>query len=507
MNTATAYIAAGTDAAQRRNAPSRPARRLRRLAATTTALTFMLQNLAWAVCSDGSTFPAGGYMPATATVWSLHTFTGTLGSAWVPDISVNEHNNKQEPVTSGGHNWAFDQGSTTCKETDIGGASGPPTTWAIPPVNATDCLLLPIFKQAGNQLIAANFGDIPQKGSTLTPTCDPTLLAVPNPLGGFISNPNNTYLNQLGCALGLMNTGRIQATDAQHATTYLFTAGVKSGLFVATLSNVAVSIPGQEAGKTAGSGLNYYAQLFNIASGERLDSAIITPDGKYLLGASSRTNDAVYACRNPLGDPGDLTKPINMAAFAASTDTSLKNTAGVQCMQIGQGGDSRVKALAVGADGQPYMGGLNFISNFTNFPTCIGTGVTPVAPITDPIVQAFVSNSQNHCVATRNTFLNADPTGAAAKAETQALVSHQSTTPGVGYLYRALKGGAVYQAKVTAAGVTAPVRQFASGMTSPSGLGFDEEGTHSTMLFDDQSQLGLAGREAIYKVPVCEDMP
>jgi hypothetical protein len=484
MNTATPYIAAGTVAAQRRNAPSRSPRRLRRIAATTTAFTFILQNLAWAVCSDGTTFPAGGYVPATATVWSLHTFTGTLGSAWVPDISVNEHNNKQEPVTSGGHNWAFDQGSTTCKETDVGG-SGPPTTWSIPPVNSTDCLELPIFKNVGNQLIAANFGDIPQKGSTLTPTCDPTLLAVPNPLGGFISNPNNTYLNQLGCALLLVNTGKIVATTAQTATTYLFTAGVKSGLFVFPLTNVAVSIPGQEAGKTAGSGLNYYAQLFNIASGERLDSAIITPDGKYLLGASSRTNDTVFACKNPLGDPGDLTQPINMAAFALSTDTSLKNTTGVQCGQIGHGGDSRVKALAVGADGQPYMGGLNFISNFTNFPACIDQ---PLA--TNP----------NHCVATRNPFLNADPTGAAAKAETQALVSHGQ------YLYRALKGGAVYQAKVTPAGVTAAVRQFASGMTSPTGIGFDEEGSHSTMLFDDQSQLGLAGREAIYKVPVCEDM-
>ncbi len=485
MNRETKCIAADTVAAQRRNAPSRSARRIRRVAATTTALTLMLQNLAWAVCSDGTTFPAGGFVPATAKVWSLHTFTGTLGSVWIPDISVNEHNNQKEPVTSGGHNWAFDQGSTTCKETDIGGASGPPTTWSIPPVNATDCITLPVFKQAGTQLIVQNFGDLPQKGTTLTPTCDPTLLAVANATGVVTSNPNNTYLNQLGCLLGLLNTGSIKATTAQTATTYLFTAGVKSGLFAATLTNVPASIPGQEAGKTAGSGLTYYASLFNQATGERLDSAVITPDGKYLLGASSRTNDTVFACKNPLGDPGDLSQPINLAAFAISTDTSLKNTTGVQCGQIGHGGDSRVKAMAVGADGQPYMGGLNFMSNFTNFPACIDQ---PLA--TNP----------NHCVATRNPFLNADPTGVAAKAETQALVSHGQ------YLYRALKGGAVYQAKVTATGVTAPVRQYAGGMTSPTGIGFDEEGSHSVMLFDDQSQLNLAGREAVYQVPVCEDV-
>ncbi len=482
MTQETTHIVADTVAAQCRNAPSRPARRLRRIAAATTALTFALQNLAWAVCSDGTTFPAGGFAPATATVWSLHTFTGTLGSAWVPDISVNEHNNTNEPVTSGGHNWAFDQGSTTCKATDIGGAGGPPTTWSIPPNNPTDCIILPVFKLANNQLIAQNFGDIPQRGGTLTPTCDPTKLST-----ATLPNPNNTYLNQLGCALVLLNTGTIQATTARTATTYLFTSGVKSGLFAYPLTNVAASIPGQEAGKVSGSGLIYYAQLFNIASGQRFDSAAITPDGQYVLGGSSRTNDLVFACRNPLGDPGDLTKPINLANFAASTDTSIQNKTGVQCGLIGQGGDGRIKGgIAIGADGQPYFGGINLMSNFTNFPACIDQ---PLA--TNP----------NHCKATQNPFLNADPTGAAVKAETQALVSHGQ------YLYRGLKGGAVYQAKVTAAGVTEPVRQFASGMTSPTGIGFDEEGSHSTMLFDDQSQLNLAGREAIYKVPVCEDMP
>src|SRR5215467_1334355 len=132
MNTATPYIAAGTVTAQRRNVPSRSPRRLRRLAATTTALTFMLQNFAWAVCSNGTNFPAGGFTPAVATNWSPNMFTGTLGSVWVPDISRIEHNNPQEPLTLGGHNWAFDQGSTTCKETDVGGASGPPTAWSIP---------------------------------------------------------------------------------------------------------------------------------------------------------------------------------------------------------------------------------------------------------------------------------------------------------------------------------------------------------------------------------------
>src|SRR5215471_905041 len=140
-----------------RNSP----RRIRQIAATTTALTFMLQNFAWATCNNGTTFPAGGFTSATATNWSPHTFTGTLGSAWVPDISVNEHNNRNAPLTLGGHNWVFDQGSTTCKETDVGGASGPPTAWAILPVNATHCFALPIViitcTSIGPVLVVQNF--------------------------------------------------------------------------------------------------------------------------------------------------------------------------------------------------------------------------------------------------------------------------------------------------------------------------------------------------------------
>jgi hypothetical protein len=513
MSSESLGSSASAVAAVRRNSLSRAARRVRQIAATTTALTFMLQNLAWAACSDGSTFPDGGFTPATATNWSPLTFTGTLGSVWVPDISVNEHNNPGEPLTLGGHNWAFDQGSTTCKATDVGGASGPITAWSIPPNNATDCLILPIFRiigtSIGPQLVLQNFGDIPQRGSALTPTCDPTLLST-----ATAPNPANTYLNQLGCALVRLNTGQIQATTPQTATTYLFTAGIKGGMFAYSLDNVPVSIPGQEAGKTT-DGLFFYAGL---NPSHRFDSAVITPDGKYLLGGSSRTNDAVFACRNPLGDPGDLTQPIDtpdfLQAFAVSTDTSFGNKTGVQCMQIGQGGDGRVKGLAVGADGQPYIGGINIMSNFTDFPACIAAnfGVPAGTTIDSAIALAFKANSQNHCGnATPNTFLNADPTGAAVKAETQALVSHGE------YLYRAIKGGAVYQAHVTATGVTTPVRQFAGKLTSPTGIGFDE-GTlpgpltsptpfPSIVLYDDQSQLGLAAREALYKLPICEDMP
>jgi hypothetical protein len=469
---------------------------IRRVAATTTALTFILQNLAWAVCSDGTNFPPPGFTPATATNWSPNSFTNTLGSVWVPDISVNEHNNGLEPLTLGGHNWVFDQGSATCKETDVGGAGGPTVSWAIPPVNFTDCMDLPIFKNVGGQFIVQNFGDIPQRGSALTPTCDPTLLSTTAP------NPNNTYLNQLGCSLVQLATGTVKATTPETATTYLFTSGVKAGLLAYQLNNFPLSTPGQEAGKINEGELIFYAQA---NPGQKFDSAVITPDGKYLLGGSSRSNDAVFACRNPLGDPGDPSQPLpDIATFAVTTDTSQNNKTGVQCMQIGQGGDGRVKGLAVGADGQPYVGGINIVSNFTSFPACIATGFGVRAGTTTDaaIAAAFAAHSGNHCgIAKPNTILNTAPDGVTAiKVETQALVSHGQ------YLYRGVKGGAILQAEVTATGVTGPQRDFATGLTNPTGIGFDE-GFQSIMLYDDPSGLGLAAREVIYKLPICEDMP
>jgi len=485
MTSESTNISSSNVATVRRNAPPHVARRIRRIAATTTALTFMLQNLAWAVCSDGTTFPTSGFTPATAVNWTPFTFTGTLGSVWVPDISVNEHNNPGEPLTGGGHDWVFDQGTATCKETDVGGASGPPTAWAIPVINFTDCMILPIFRGS----VIQNFGDFPQHGTALTPTCDPTKLSTNGP------NPANTYFNQLGCALVQQATGQVQATTPETAATYLFTAGIKSGLFSIALTSVNTLAPG-EAGKVNGMSFTYYAQ---IPAGLRLDSAVITPDGQFLLGGSSRTNDEIYACRNPLGDPGDPAQPLpSLAKFGPTTDanSTSANTPGVQCMQIGQGGDSRVKGLAVGADGQPYIGGLNIVSNFTNFPACI-TANTPFT-----IAQAFAAHSSNHCgTAKPNAVLNTSPDGTTAiKNETFALVSHGQ------YLYRTLKGGIVYQAKVDAtAGVTAQ-RFFATGLATPTGIGFSE-GMASTMIYDDLSALSLANQIAVRKLPICEDMP
>src|SRR5262249_46325389 len=72
--------------------------RVRRAVALTVALTIpLLQSTAWAFCSDGSQFPANGYVigqppVVNAANWSPHVFTGTAGPVFVPDLSTHENN-------------------------------------------------------------------------------------------------------------------------------------------------------------------------------------------------------------------------------------------------------------------------------------------------------------------------------------------------------------------------------------------------------------------------------
>jgi hypothetical protein len=215
-------------------------RRARRAIAAASALTLLCQNFAWAVCADGTAFPPGGFVnnQAPVTSWSPGVFTGTAGSIFVPDNSTFENNDPTQPVTGGGHNWAFDQGTTTCKETDIGPAGGTPTSWAIPASNTITCLLLPqISGTTGNPPvpIIKAIADVPFQGEAVTPTCNPALLA---------PNPANTYFNQLGCSIS-----HGVATTPQTATTFLFVTGIKGGLFSVQLTNVPNPVVGGTAGK------------------------------------------------------------------------------------------------------------------------------------------------------------------------------------------------------------------------------------------------------------------
>src|SRR5262249_13567553 len=204
-------------------------RRIRQVAAMAAATTFLTQNFAWAVCSDGLSFPPGiqGYvnttLPPSLANMSPNIFTGTAGSVWVPDNSTFEGNDPTTGTSTialngsgitglpvapvGGHDWVMDQGSTTCKETYTGNPGAAPPGWTIPPNTTTDCFVLPVVKILNGQVVFQNFGVIPLQNQTIVFTCDPTAL----PVTPLTPNPANTRLNQIGCALVRLQTGTFQA--------------------------------------------------------------------------------------------------------------------------------------------------------------------------------------------------------------------------------------------------------------------------------------------------------
>ena len=236
--TVNTYVLAG-----RRSSSRTHGRWRRTLLASTAALSLGMQNAAWAVCADGSTFPAAGYLVGGANVanWSPGTFTGTLGSVFVPDSSA-----------ATGHNWAFDQGATLCKMGNAGSATAP-TGWIMPPpTTSTDCIGLPIIK--GGKIAAE--GDVPGQGDAITPTCNPAILA----------SPANTYFNQLGCSIS-----HGVATTPATATSFLFVAGSQGGLFSVPLKNATVG----KVAPAAGIDLTHYYSA--IPEGHKLTNATVSP--------------------------------------------------------------------------------------------------------------------------------------------------------------------------------------------------------------------------------------
>ena len=142
---------------------------------------------------------------AVAANWSPNVFTSTEGSYFIPDISTTDQ--VTGAPTGGGHNWAFDQGSTLCKLGDDGKKGGTTTTaWILPPNTSQDCIVLPIIKNGA----VTNLGDIPFQGSVVTPVCDPTKLSefmLSPTMTTPLPNPANTYANQLGCSIAAFNNG------------------------------------------------------------------------------------------------------------------------------------------------------------------------------------------------------------------------------------------------------------------------------------------------------------
>src|SRR5215472_7028485 len=310
-------------------------KRARRIVATATAFTFLCQNFAWAVCADGSTLPAGGFVAGSppVTIWSPG-LSGD-GSVFVPDISVFEHNDPGQPRTGGGHNWVFDV-NTFCKAIDVGPAGGAPTAWKVtfpPSLPSTECFGL----SGPGPVASATIG----QGETITPTCDPTLLSQAG-----APNPANTRLNQLGCAIS-----HGVATTPQTATTFLFVIGTNNSfanLFMVALTNVANPVVGGDAGKIVSS-QSWYSDIPNQPL---LTNAAVSPDGMFAIAPSSKKSPSVYACLNPLGDAGDPSQPIN-----PNFSVPVGNASQVKCMQVVNNNLTVDVTTVFGSDNQPYFGG------------------------------------------------------------------------------------------------------------------------------------------------------
>jgi len=470
--------------------------RIRRVTALVIAATFLSQNFAWAVCADGTTLPAGGFVigqpPAvSANNWSPGVFTGTTGSIWVPDTSVFEHNDPTRPLTGGGHNWVFDQGSTLCKVTDTGPAGSLPTGWTIEPNFPTFCVLLPVIDLRG---IVTNVGDIPFQGDAITPTCDPTQYVGGDPINGA-GLPTNTYFNHLGCSIshGI-------ATTPQTATTFLFVAGIKSGMFSIPLDNVDNQVVGGEAGKTI-TDQNYYSQ---IPSGSLLTNAAVSKDGQFAIATSRQQDLRVWGCLNPLGDPGDPGQSINPFFFVPPGSE-------VNCMPVGSNNLAADLTTAFGPDNQPYFGGRIVINSFNSVPG--SSDFNPVASAwpnciwqtngAGSLANAFALSDQSIF---QNGCGSAQPNFAFTSAlitQPNALISHGK------YMYTGPIGGTVYQFLVKVDPISGlsryKFRTYVTGLSIVTGLGTDDA-LQSLFIFSDPSTIGLAGREFVTKLPLCEDM-
>jgi hypothetical protein len=472
---------------ERRTGPMSRARWCRTLLASTAALSLGMQDVAWATCSDGSTLPSDGFVIGRdapvkmAANWSPNVFTAPTGSLFIPDNSVHENNDPAKPLTHSGHNWVFDQGSTLCKMTDLGSGSAVATGWAIPPNNPTDCVILPVIKNG----TVTNLGDIPFQGSVITPTCDPTILSTHAP------NPANTYFNQLGCAIS-----HGKATTPQNATSWLFVAGVKGGMFSVRLDNVTNPVKGGEAGKTVGP-QNYYSA---IPEGSKLTSAAVNANGRFAVATSSKRLQAVYACFNPLGDPGDWTKPINPNFFVPPASQ-------VPCMQVGSNNLPQDSTTDFGPDGQPYFGGRRVIMSFDSqpggasrsaWPNCIyqNSGITGTT-----LDQAFANplTFANGCGLAQPNF----GFTSGLVTEPAALISHGD------YMYTGPLGGTIMQFKISLDPVSRltqyKFRTLVTGLSLNTGLGIAMD-LQSLMIYTDPSAIGLAGQAVVTKIPLCEDM-
>jgi hypothetical protein len=115
------------------------------------------------------------------------------------------------------------------------------------------------------------------------------------------------------------------------------------------------------------------------------------------------------------------------------------------------------------------------------------------------LADAFANNFQNGCGSAQPNFAFAT----ALITQPNALISHGK------YMYTGPIGGTVYQFLVKVNPISGlseyKFRTYVTGLSIVTGLGTDDA-LQSLFIFADPTAIGLAGREFVTKVPLCEDM-
>src|SRR5262249_4149493 len=162
-----------------------------------------------------------------------------------------------------------------------------------------------------------------------------------------------------------------------------------------------------------------------------------------------------------------------------------------------------------GPDNQPYFGGQKVINTFNSVPGSSDLfDVTTAWP--NCIWQNTGAGSLAEAFADPDSFrygcASAQPNLAFASAlliQPNTLISHGK------YMYTGPIGGTVYQFLVKVnpfSGLSEyKFRTFVTGLPIVTGLGVDDA-LQSLFVYSDPTAVGLAGREFVTKLPLCEDM-
>jgi hypothetical protein len=298
----------------------------------------------------------------------------------------------------------------------------------------------------------------------------------------------------------------------------MFVAGIKGGLFHYELDNAG------PIGKTVGS-FSYYR---DIPEGLKLQSGQVSPDGQFAFAVSNRRSQSqIWACIDPLGNPGDPAKPLNPGFF-------VPDASSVFCGGVGQTGLATNLATGFGPDNQPYFGGQRVINTFLNtpggtqggaWPQCIHFGGAAPNVSGFALHDAILADLSSSAYQTSSGAQNVGRTTLANTANkcgsmtanagfTSALITQPSSltshvaADGTGYIYTGPLGGLVIQAhlgKDLVGRTTYKTRTYLSGISLSTGLGVADD-LGSLMVQTDPSAVGLSGQEVITKTPLCEDM-